>query len=72
MATQSIPLKYQDKDDKAGSLALIFFLLGAPHVYSFFKKRNQRKAETKNVLFWQAVVGLMGCGLVGTASSYIF
>ena len=71
MTAQSLPLRYQEKNNK-DSLALIFFLIGAPHIYSFFKKKKKQKAKTRTLSFRQTAFGLMGCGLIGAASPYVF
>jgi hypothetical protein len=43
MSTQQFTLKNQAPSDNANGFAIVFFLLGAPHIYSFLRRRSRSK-----------------------------
>lgn len=47
MSTQQLSFNDQAKSGNVSGLAVVFFLLGAPHIYSFLRQRSNRKSN-----FW--------------------
>jgi len=44
MSAQQLNFNDQAKSGNASGLAVVFFLLGAPHIYSFLRQRSNRKS----------------------------
>lgn len=43
MNTMKVPTNRPAKSKQNSGFALLFFLLGAPHLYMFFKRRSDRQ-----------------------------
>ncbi|MBV5262166.1 hypothetical protein FLX56_27645 [Synechococcus moorigangaii CMS01] len=43
--------------------AILFFLAGAPHIYSFLRRRSQQGASLGN--WFLKVLGFLGTGTIG-------
>lgn len=44
MSAQQLSFNDQAKSGNASGFAVIFLLLGAPHIYSFLRQRSNRKS----------------------------
>jgi hypothetical protein len=44
MSAQQLSFNDQAKSGNASGFAVVFFLLGAPHIYSFLRQRSNRKS----------------------------
>jgi len=44
MSTHKLRFHDQAKSGSGGGLAIVFFVLGVPHLYSFLRQRSNRKS----------------------------
>jgi hypothetical protein len=72
MTTQQFELNYQTKSGDASSLAIIFFLLGAPHIYSALKQRQNRKSTLRRKLLVPKNIGLLVTTIAGATALWAF
>lgn len=71
MIPQLFEINSQSKSQTPSSLAIIFFLLGLPNVYSILQQRSQHRASLSQSLPLKAI-GLISATLVGTLSFLVF
>ncbi|NJN71827.1 MAG: hypothetical protein HC799_02915 [Limnothrix sp. RL_2_0] len=64
--------QFPRNSDAGSNFAILFFFLGAPHIYSFLKRRSRKKAEAQQTFFNVASVGLVASGILGTAALFTF
>ena len=64
--------QFPRNSDVGSNFAILFFFLGAPHIYSFLKRRSRRKAEAQQSFLNAGNVGLMASGIIGTAALFAF
>ncbi|AMA09185.1 MULTISPECIES: hypothetical protein [Cyanophyceae] len=63
MSRQPITKKQTPASQNAGIVAILFFLAGAPHIYSFLKRRSQQGASLGAL--GMKILGLLGTGTIG-------
>ncbi len=72
MTTQQLSINQTPKSSNTSIIAIFFFLIGAPHIYSFLRKRSQAKANSNTQLFSMRNLGLLSGGIVGTIGLLAF
>jgi hypothetical protein len=58
MTTQNLPLNHSAKSGQAGAMAIFFFLIGAPHIYSGLQRRRQQQQLLQAQLLAPKSLGL--------------
>lgn len=58
MTTQSLYLNHEQQPTQASGVAILFLMLGAPNLYSFFNKRAHRVVPETNYWPWAIAAGL--------------
>jgi hypothetical protein len=64
--------QFPRNSDAGGNFAILFFFLGAPHIYSFLKRRSRMRAEAQQNSLHAGHIGLMASGILGTAALIAF
>lgn len=72
MKTQTLSLKYPQKVGSGSNLAILFFFLGAPHIYSFLNRRSHQKAAHNKQLFNLKAIGVLVSSMLGTVALFAF
>jgi hypothetical protein len=67
MTTQQLYFNQESKSQNASGVAVIFFLLGAPNIYSALRKRSQQPAASYVNLLWTLGLGILLFVSAGTA-----
>ncbi|ANV84243.1 hypothetical protein AWQ21_07520 [Picosynechococcus sp. PCC 7003] len=63
MSRQLTTKKRTPTSQNGGIIAILFFLAGAPHIYSFLKRRSQQGASLGALAM--KILGLLGTGTIG-------
>ncbi|OKH19263.1 hypothetical protein [[Limnothrix rosea] IAM M-220] len=59
--------------EEADLLALLFFFLGAPHIYGFLRGRSRRKAQQHHSNpIGLTIASILGTGLISTFAFSVF
>lgn len=67
MTTKPLYLNQEARSENASGMAVLFFLLGAPNIYSALRQRAKRPAATGNLL-WTLGSGILLFALAGTSA----
>lgn len=67
MTLQQFHFKSQAKAEKSSSLAILFFLLGAPHIYSALRKRSRGGSSlfALSIVLKKVGIGMLAIALAG-------
>ncbi|MBE9032474.1 hypothetical protein IQ266_22305 [filamentous cyanobacterium LEGE 11480] len=65
MTTQNLHLAPTAKSDKSSALAIFFFLMGAPHIYSVLQQRRRQRDQLLAQLSTPKSLFLMGLAPAG-------
>lgn len=66
MATQQLYIHQKTQDKHASGVAVIFFLLGAPNIYSALRRRSQQPTAGDGVTLRALGLGILLFVLAGT------
>jgi len=65
MTTHQLYLNQEDEKENASGMAVIFFLLGAPNIYSVLRQRSHSAAIVSEGPNWTLGLGILGFTLAG-------
>jgi len=65
MTTHQLYLNQEDEKDNASGMAVIFFLLGAPNIYSVLRQRSHAAVLEAKGPNWALGLGILGFALAG-------
>ncbi len=71
MNASSVTISDPTKPQSGNALAIVFFLIGMPHVYGFLQQRSQRQASSTRSLPLQGI-GLVSITVFGALSWLMF
>lgn len=67
MTTQSVYFNHEQQPEQASGAAILFLMLGAPNLYSFFNKRTHR--VTSEASYWsRAIAAGLFCFIAAATS----
>ncbi|NEQ47383.1 MAG: hypothetical protein F6K00_29130 [Leptolyngbya sp. SIOISBB] len=66
MTTHQLYLNQEDATQNASGMAVIFFLLGAPNIYSALRQRSQAPATNIKAPVWGIGWGILAFVIAGT------
>ncbi len=68
MTTHNLYLNQEEQTQNASGLAVIFFLLGAPNIYSALRQRSQAPASASHSVLWTIGFGILAFVIAGTGA----
>lgn len=66
MTTHQLYLNQEDETENASGMAVIFFLLGAPTIYSVLRQRSHPPAVDTKTPVWAIGLGILTFVFAGT------
>jgi hypothetical protein len=70
MTTSNVRLNYAVNPVRPSSLAIFFFLIGAPHIYIALQQRRQQQLQLWQQLWRPQNVGLISLTIAGVVALY--
>ena len=71
MTTPNLTLDYAAKPSQAGALAIFFFLIGAPHIYSALQQRRRQQQRLQAQLLAPKNLGLASLAIGMAVGLYV-
>ncbi|MGF1458002.1 MAG: hypothetical protein ACFBSG_03150 [Leptolyngbyaceae cyanobacterium] len=68
MNTQQLYLSPTNKASRVSGVAMLFFFLGAPNIYSYFRKQAASAESTTGHNHWMVGFGILAFVIVGTGA----
>jgi hypothetical protein len=65
MTTHQLYLNQEDETENASGVAVIFFLLGAPNIYSVLRQRSHPPAVEHKMPIWAVGLGILAFATAG-------
>lgn len=68
MTTHQLYLNRDNRGQNSSGVAVLFFLLGAPNIYSALRQRSQTSAAPNKSPMWAVGLGILAFATVGAWS----
>jgi hypothetical protein len=72
MTTSNVRLNYSINPARPSSLAIFFFLIGAPHIYIALQQRRQQQQQQWQQLRTSKRLGFASLAITGVVALYAF